>query len=206
MSSNLPAFSSSFHETFYYGVENVIPIALNGTSVDDIEIKMSYGAAYKRTDSTFVYAVGSDLTEVKIKLYYKKLLISTKNVQILKIPDSNAKVTLDGEKNGTITLSNLSKSKGLVMDYHPTYPSHLKSTISGFHLSFLILDTKDKTNTTDISPATVIKNNSAQFSTETTQKLGKLKKGDILVFSNIFGSTSMRQYSNLGGLQIKITE
>lgn len=129
---NLPQFNHSTSATFYIGVENLIPINLHGCNAEDISVKISAGITYKRDDSTFVFNPQVEGEELKIKLYYKKVLCEVRPVVVKKMPDHL--LEMEGENKGFIKVADLNKLGKLLLIYPAEFPSDLKVTISNFNI------------------------------------------------------------------------
>ena len=84
--SNIPAFKD-VGETLFIGIENTISIDLKGCDPELVEIKVSSGHLYKRSDSTYILNVSHVEDEFKIKLYYKKVICEIQSMKTARIPD-----------------------------------------------------------------------------------------------------------------------
>jgi len=118
---------------FYLGVENPISIRLNQCEAEDIQIKVSEGSLHKRSDSTYIYMGHQAIEELKIKLYYKKILCAVKVVSVTNIPAPA--VALSNESDGMIRIADLNSSVTLGFKYDVNYPEQLKSDIVSFQVS-----------------------------------------------------------------------
>lgn len=130
--TSVPEFKE-MSDQFYLGVENPIFIRLNQCEAEDIQIKVSEGSLHKRSDSTYIYVGQQPLEELKIKLYYKKILCAVKVVSVTNIPAPA--VAFSNESGGMIRIADLNSSVTLGFKYDANYPDQLKSDIVSFQVS-----------------------------------------------------------------------
>lgn len=130
--NSVPEFKD-MSDQFYLGVENPISIRLNQCEAEDIQIKVSEGSLHKRSDSTYIYVGQQPLEELKIKLYYKKILCAVKVVSVTNIPAPA--VAFSNESGGMIRIADLNSSVTLGFKYDVNYPEQLKSDIVSFQVS-----------------------------------------------------------------------
>lgn len=130
--TSVPEFKE-MSDQFYLGVENPISIRLNQCEAEDIQIKVSEGSLHKRSDSTYIYVGQQPLEELKIKLYYKKILCAVKVVSVTNIPAPA--VAFSNESGGMIRIADLNSSVTLGFKYDANYPEQLKSDIVTFQVS-----------------------------------------------------------------------
>lgn len=130
--TSVPEFKD-MSDQFYLGVENPIFIRLNQCEAEDIQIKVSEGSLHKRSDSTYIYVGQQPLEELKIKLYYKKILCAVKVVSVTNIPAPA--VAFSNESGGMIRIADLNSSVTLGFKYDANYPDQLKSDIVSFQVS-----------------------------------------------------------------------
>ncbi len=130
--TSVPEFKD-MSDKFYLGVENPISIRLNQCEAEDIQIKVSEGILHKRSDSTYIYVGQQPMEELKIKLYYKKILCAVKIVSVTNIPAPT--ITLSNESDGMIRIADLNSSVTLGFKYDANYPEQLKSDIVSFQVS-----------------------------------------------------------------------
>ena len=130
--TSVPEFKD-MSDQFYLGVENPIFIRLNQCEAEDIQIKVSEGSLHKRSDSTYIYVGQQPLEELKIKLYYKKILCAVKVVSVTNIPAPA--VAFSYESDGMIRIADLNSSVTLGFKYDVNYPEQLKSDIVSFQVS-----------------------------------------------------------------------
>lgn len=129
--SKIPAFQQ-INDKMYVGIENHITLSLNGCDVEGIEIKVTEGILQKRSDSTYVYILHQQSQEIKIKLYYKKILCAVKNIQIIQIPEPE--INFEKENNGFINVLNLQDPGKLLIKYDSNFPEENKSQIVSFQI------------------------------------------------------------------------
>ena len=130
--TSVPEFKD-MSDQFYLGVENPISIRLNQCEAEDIQIKVSEGSLHKRSDSTYIYMGNQAIEELKIKLYYKKILCAVKVVSVTNIPAPA--VAISNESDGMIRIADLNSSVTLGFKYDVNYPEQLKSDIVSFQVS-----------------------------------------------------------------------
>lgn len=130
--TSVPEFKD-MSDQFYLGVENPISIRLNQCEAEDIQIKVSEGSLHKRSDSTYIYVGQQPLEELKIKLYYKKILCAVKVVSVTNIPAPA--VAFSNESDGMVRIADLNTSVTLGFKYDANYPEQLKSDIVSFQVS-----------------------------------------------------------------------
>lgn len=130
--TSVPEFKE-MSDQFYLGVENPISIRLNQCEAEDIQIKVSEGSLHKRSDSTYIYVGQQPLEELKIKLYYKKILCAVKVVSVTNIPAPA--VAFSNESDGMVRIADLNTSVTLGFKYDANYPEQLKSDIVSFQVS-----------------------------------------------------------------------
>jgi len=127
--TSVPEFKD-MSDQFYLGVENPISIRLNQCEAEDIQIKVSEGSLHKRSDSTYIYMGHQAIEELKIKLYYKKILCAVKVVSVTNLPTPT--ITLSNESDGMIRIADLSSSVTLGFNMMPITLSNSKATLSPF--------------------------------------------------------------------------
>ncbi len=132
--SNIPAFKD-MGETLFIGIENTISIDLKGCDPELVEIKVSSGHLYKRSDSTYILNVSQVEDEFKIKLYYKKVICEIKSMKTARIPEPT--LTFEFENDGKIYRKKNANPGKLQFIYPATYPEHQKSKIMSFFISMV---------------------------------------------------------------------
>jgi hypothetical protein len=134
----IPAFSNEIPRIFYRGVENQIKVVLNGCYPEDVELKIPQANVYRKNDSIFAFTVSNDLEEIKIKLYYKKLIVESRVASIQALPDPLKNIiSLGVDDNGKIKKSDLHKVEGLSIRYQSHYPTHLQYDITSYNLQIM---------------------------------------------------------------------
>ncbi len=128
---SLPAFQG-LGDNAYMGIENKIQLALHGCIPSDITVKASAGSLYKRDDSTYVLVPQQDAEEIKVKLYYKKVICDVKVMTVKRLPDLIPH--FEGEKMGFISKKGLQNPGRLRFIYPADYPVELHSTILSYSL------------------------------------------------------------------------
>jgi aspartyl/asparaginyl-tRNA synthetase len=134
MGSNIPAFKS-IDETLYIGVENTITIDLKGCDPELVEIKVNSGHLYKRSDSTYIMTISQLEDEVKIKLYYKKVIVEIKTLKTGRIPEPT--LIFEFESDGKISRKKNPNPGKLSFVYPTSYPENQKLTIISFFVSLI---------------------------------------------------------------------
>lgn len=132
--SNIPAFKD-VGETLFIGIENTISIDLKGCDPELVEIKVSSGHLYKRSDSTYILNVSHVEDEFKIKLYYKKVICEIKSMKTARIPEPT--LTFEYENDGKIYRKKNANPGKLQFIYPAAYPVHHKSQIMSFFISMV---------------------------------------------------------------------
>ncbi len=132
---NVPAFSKNMPDVVYLSIENRIPLNLYGSNPEDILIKVTPGNVYKRDDSTYAFVPQIESEELKIKLYYKKVLCEVKTVVVKKMPDVVPVFTK--EIQGRLRLQDIPNLSTLTLQYPAAFPDELKSTVVSFGLSIM---------------------------------------------------------------------
>lgn len=128
---SLPAFQG-LGDNAYMGIENKIQLALHGCAPSDITVKASAGSLYKRDDSTYILVPQQDADEIKVKLYYKKVICDVKTLAVKRLPELIPH--FEGEQMGFISRQGLSKPGRLRFIYPADYPLELHSTIISYSL------------------------------------------------------------------------
>lgn len=171
--TNLPNFKN-LGDVVYTGVENNIFISFNGCDPEKIEVKVNVGTLNKRNDSLYVFIPQIGESEVKIKLYYQKVLCAIKVVQVKKIPEPV--LILENENQGFIKMKDLTGSGKLSFVYPEGYPENNKSKIISF--SVLINDHMGR-----VVASTTIRGD--RFDENMLNHIKNLSAGATIIFSNI---------------------
>ena len=128
----LPRLGDTTPSIVFMGMENIIPVTLNGCNPDDVQIKVFPGNIYKKDDSTYSYSPHYSEGEIKLKLYYKNIICDIRQVEVRQIP--NFMPVLDKEMNGFIRMSDLSSVKNIRIDAPEDFPEDMKPKISSYNL------------------------------------------------------------------------
>jgi hypothetical protein len=187
--SNIPAFATNFPEAIYVGVENPISINLNQCEKDDLQIKISHGNVYKRQDSLYIVSVSQQVVEeVKIKLYYKKLIIESKTLPLKPVPAALVAFNIS-TPNNFISVNQLSQIKSLGFNYESGYPENLKGTIYIANVQI---------NSARGQIVGLI--NNGAITPNILNEIYTLKKGDHIIISNVQSlNKSRNNVQNVGG-------
>ncbi len=174
VTSNLPGFSKDISSTIYMGVENKITLHLNGCAAEDINLKINSGSLFKRDDSTYSFIPQVEMEDLKLKLYYKKVLVEVKTVSVKKIPDITPYFV--GEKMGKIKKSDISSLGKLTFNYPKDYPEEMKSVVYSFSVFI-----------TDINGVAIYSGNmrGESLDGQITSMIAKLNKGGRIIINNI---------------------
>ncbi len=174
VTSNLPGFSKDISSTIYMGVENKITLHLNGCAADDINLKINSGSLFKRDDSTYSFIPQVEMEDLKLKLYYKKVLVEVKTVSVKKIPDVTPYFV--GEKMGKIKKSDINSLGKLTFNYPKDYPEEMKSVVYSFSVFI-----------TDINGVAIYSGNmrGESLDGQITSMIAKLNKGGRIIINNI---------------------
>jgi len=170
----LPSFSKNMSGAMYMNMENKISLHLNGCSAEDITIKITPGNVFKRDDSTYVYIPQIETEELKLKLYYKKVLCEMVTVSVSKLPEIMP--VFEAEKGGVIKKGDLNKIGKLIFNYPANYPEDLKSEL--YSCSVMI-----SASSGSVLYSGNIRGNS--FDENVLTIIGKLNKGSKIIISNI---------------------
>lgn len=129
---NLPAFVENTPVVYYLGIESLIQVKMNGCDPADVNIKINPGNVYKRNDSIFAFMPQYETEELKIKLYYKKVICEVKTVTVKKLPELVP--VFEGEKQGFVKAGALDKLGILKNIYPRDFPEDMKSQVYSFNL------------------------------------------------------------------------
>ncbi|MCE2790453.1 MAG: hypothetical protein LW630_11140 [Saprospiraceae bacterium] len=129
--ATLPSFLG-LGETLYMGIENKIRLSLHGCTPAEITVKASAGSLYKRDDSTYILVPQQDAEEIKVKLYYQKVICDIKTLAVKRLPDLIPH--FEGEQMGFITRQGLNKPGRLRFIYPTDYPQEMYSSIISYSL------------------------------------------------------------------------
>ncbi len=137
-----------------------------------------------------------EIPELKIKLYYKNIIVDSRVVMVERIPTANITMRFDTEIDGKISLSQLGSTSKLLLEYNADYPLQLHNKINNYILSCKNLN----------GGMSIIQVNGELISEEAKLLLKNLKKGDTLTLSNITGRNASNQYSNLGSKLVVVVD
>lgn len=132
---NVPQFSKTTSASFYIGTESFIYIQMNDCNPEDIQLKISAGYINRRNDSTFTFFPQNEGEELKLKLYYKKVLCEVKTVSSKKMPEIIP--YFEVEKQGRIKKADLEKIGKLSQQFPDDFSPDMKSDIYSFQLTLL---------------------------------------------------------------------
>lgn len=189
VNGSIPTFKS-IGDKMYIGVENLITLDISDCVAEDVTIKVSEGILQKRTDSTYVFYHNQVTEEIKIKLYYKKILCAAKTISVDRLPE--VKVAFAREKDGFIRISDLTDIGDLELLYASNFPEHNKSVITSFSLMTVNRDGMSLYST-EIRGKNLDK--------QSIDQLKKLTPGDIIRINNV-----ITQDPHLGVIRMNINK
>lgn len=101
MNAQLPAFTADFRSFLYNGMDNPIPISLNGADPELVNCKVTQAQRITKYNDS-LYAAYPGITENKatIKLYYRNIIVEQKHVEVL--PALQIRVSLNNEGDGFV--------------------------------------------------------------------------------------------------------
>ncbi len=174
LTGNLPGFSKNIPATMYMGVENKISLHLNGCASEDVSLKINTGSLFKRDDSTYSFIPQLEMEDLKIKLYYKKVLVEVKTVRVKQIPDVIPYFV--GEKSGKIKKTDINSLGKLTFEFPAGYPEEMKSVVYSFSVFI-----------TDLNGVAVYSGNMRGDSLDghVISMITKLNKGGRIIINNI---------------------
>ncbi len=181
---NLPAFVPDTPMVYYLGMESLVNIKLNGCNPEDVNIKINPGNIYKRNDSTFAFMPQFESEELKIKLYYKKVICEVKTVFVKRLPDLIP--VFEGEKQGQVKAGEMDRLGILKNIYPPDFPEDMKSQVNSFNLFAINL------NGETIYSGTV---RGDRIDESTIVVLKRLTKGSKIIVNNILLQNPQRGIS-----------
>lgn len=187
--SNIPKFVN-IGETLFIGIENTISIDLKGCDPELVEIKVTSGHLYKRSDSTYILNVSHVEDEFKIKLYYKKVVCEIKSLKTERIPEPT--LVFEFENDGKLYRKKGINPGKLSFVYSSDYPEHLKSKIISFSVSMV------DTNGMPMYSANMRNDSFDQYSID---QLKRLSPGATININNI-----VSQHPTQGGRQTHYTK
>ena len=194
--STIPSFDTKNSSIFYVGIEGYIQIHLNGCNDEDIQVKISGGHIYKRSDSTYAFMPQYESEDFKIKLYYKKVICEVLTGSVKRLPELIP--VFGNEKNNSISLTSLPNLGKLVFEYPTDYPESMKSDIHSFNIFLVassgapIYSSNNKGDTLDEGTMAVIK---------------KLTKDSKILINNILVNNPIRGMNRIqASREILITD
>lgn len=111
--AQLPSFSEVAPSVLYAGMDNPVPIMLNGVDPELVNCKVSQAQRVsKYNDSLYAVYPGSIENSVTVKLYFRNIIVEQKNLQVL--PPLQLKLHLENEGNGQIKRQELMTQEGFV--------------------------------------------------------------------------------------------
>lgn len=170
----LPKFSNTFPEAMFIGLENKIELVLNGVNPQDVSLKVNEGSLYKRNDSTYIFVPQNPSDEVKVKLYYKKVLCEIKTTSIRNYIE--AMPYFDVEKNNMIKKADLDKIEKLILSFDKSQPESLKPSL--YSCNVFLSDTFG-----NMLYSTTIRGNLTE--NHVLQTIKNLKKGNKITINNV---------------------
>ena len=82
--------------------------------------------------------LSNDFTEIKVKLYYKRIIVDSKTLQVMQMPDPLANTIGFGlETNGQLKKSQLPDIKELTITYPPNYPKQFYAKVTNYQITLL---------------------------------------------------------------------
>lgn len=184
MLATIPSFKNMGDE-IYIGVDNILQIDLNDCDPNDINIKTTSGSLIKRNDSTYSIVVQIPEDEIKVKLYYKKIVCQIKTLKAERLP--NPQIKMEGSST-TFSKSSANQSGKLSIEYPAKYTNIGKSNIISFNVS--IQDPSGRPVFSTYTRGDALDNN-------TINMIKKVQVGSKLLINNI-----ITQSASLGATQV----
>jgi hypothetical protein len=172
-------------EEVYIGIDNQVMIDLKGCNPEEVELKISSGTLVKRSDSTYTIIVSIPEEEIKVKLYYKKVVCQIKAVKAMRMPMPSI-VFENAEK--TISKANATQSGKLIIKYPAKYTNIGRANIISFNVA--IMDNSGRTIFANYVRGDALDSN-------TLTMLSKVNKGSKLLINNI-----ITQSASLGAMNV----
>lgn len=177
LNSSIPTIKSIGDEV-YIGFDNQLLIDLKGCNPEDVNIKISSGTIAKRTDSTYSIFVNIPEDEIKVKLYYKKVICQIKTIKAVRLP--NPEITFEN-LDRTISKAQATQAGKLILKYPVSYSNIGVSNIISFNAA--IEDTNGRFLFSTYTRGDALDKN-------TINMLSKVKSGTRLIINNIITQTS----------------
>lgn len=109
--AQLPAFPKEFPTFLYSGMDNPIPVVLNGADPELVNCKVSQAQRVtKYNDSLYGVYPGAIDDKATIKLYYRNIIVEQKHVEIL--PALQVRISFNSEGEGFVQRQALLKLEG----------------------------------------------------------------------------------------------
>ncbi len=185
MTATIPSFRD-FGDEIYIGIDNTIHIDLNDSDPEYVDLKISSGSLIKRSDSTYSIIVQIPEDEVKIKLYYKKVVCQIKTVKTSRLPNPELGFEL---VHGKISKAEADKTGKLILNYPEKYANINKQQIISFNTT--IIDATGRSVFATYTRGDALDNN-------TLSMLKKVQPGSKIRINNV-----VAQSPNLGAIQIQ---
>ena len=193
--ANLPALSEMGDE-LYIGVENIIQIDFNNCDPEYVDLKISSGTLIKRSDSTYSVIAQLPEEEVKIKLYYKKVVCQIKTVRFVRLPEPV--LTFENVRTSTVSRKEIDKLGKLTLEYPSSLKNIPKTNILSFNV--YIQDTGGRHIFSTYTRGEKLDNN-------TINMLAKVAAGSKLTINNVITQSASIGARNVQGeLGLSITD
>jgi GldM C-terminal domain len=195
LTGNLPGFSKNIPATMYLNVENKISLHLNGCASEDVNLKISTGSLFKRDDSTYSFIPQLEMEDLKIKMYYRKMLVEVKTVSVKKIPDVIPYFV--GEKMGKTKKTDINSLGKLTFEFPAGYPEEMKSVVYSFSIFI-----------TDLNGVAVYSGNirGESLDSQSISMVSKLSKGGRIIINNIIVHNSRSGHQRINNSKEIIIE
>lgn len=173
ISGVIPTFEQVPEEVFT-GVENRVVLNLKGCDPELVEVKLEGGSLLKRSDTTYSVIVQIPNEEIKLKLYYKKILCEVKIISSSVLPEAQFK--FEHSNNGYLSVNGGDSPGKLEAVLDKNYPGKENTTI----LSYLLTMVNDK-------GARVYSSNirSDKLDTNALNQFKKLMPGAKIIVTNV---------------------
>jgi len=185
----VPQFGNDIPKIMYINHENNLPIVLDGCSAEDILVKINSGSLYKKNDSTYAYIPQAEEEELKIKLYYKKVIIEVLTVKTKHLPE--AMPVFDKSAGKTLSIAAPLSTGQLVLQYREDVPVHIRPIVIQFNVQAFNLQGANVFNTTVGGNV---------FDQQTLEKIKQLTPGCRLNIHSI-----ITQHPRLGNARLNAT-
>ena len=183
--ATIPSFRD-FGDEIYIGVDNIVHVDLNDCDPDDVDLKISSGTLIKRSDSTYSIVVQIPDDEVKIKLYYKRVVCQIKTVNTARMPNPGLGFEF---VQGKISKAEADKAGKLILKYPEKYANITRHNIISFNIT--IIDPTGRAVFSTYTRGDTLDNN-------TLNMLKKVQQGAKLQINNV-----VSQSPNLGTMHIQ---